>query len=427
MQLSLLLKRTRCLSKSGHTQFISLSNHSAAVVVVAIHAFACCYHIRSALEQVERAIKQEFEEAREIIPDIVATETKFIDFLRCESMDPVKAAVRLSMYWKGRKILFSERWLLPMNQTGTGALSMKDIEVLRAGSHVIFNRPGQGFFSVVDESRLQRPTGNTIFRIIYYMCIPFCDEETQRQGTTVLHVVNSKPRPDPNLDRIMYDLVRAGIPMKLRAFHVVQAYEEGKNECLDFLGYKETSVTGFRLRIYPDRIASDSMIGTLRMLESMGFKREHLPRCLGGDYDHKQYDEWVRTRISIEDMMSSIPLTANRLSLTTPGYRIDAPVRRRRNSGSTNATSSSVDENDRQRNALKSRRSYHRTRLVQFSLREHQRVWEMRNAPLREETVRLESLLAQAHECLVVHLGENDAKEEASLIIPRPDKTSGNK
>ena len=70
----------------------------------------------SALEQVERSIKQEFEEAREIVPDIVANETKFIDFLRCDSMDPYKAAVRISMYWKGRKILFSERWLLPMNQ-----------------------------------------------------------------------------------------------------------------------------------------------------------------------------------------------------------------------------------------------------------------------------------------------------------------------
>ena len=72
-------------------------------------------------------------------------------------------------------------------QAGTGALSMDDIEVLRNGSHVIFNRPGQGFLSIVDESRLKRPTGYAIFRMIYYMCIPFCDEETQRQGPTVLH------------------------------------------------------------------------------------------------------------------------------------------------------------------------------------------------------------------------------------------------
>ena len=73
-------------------------------------------YIHSAMTRVERAIKQEFEEAREIVPELVAAETQFIDFLRCESMDPYKAAVRVAMYWKGRKILFSERWLLPMNQ-----------------------------------------------------------------------------------------------------------------------------------------------------------------------------------------------------------------------------------------------------------------------------------------------------------------------
>jgi len=219
----------------------------------------------------------------------------------------------------------------------------------------------------------------------------------------------------------MYDMVRAGIPMKLGAFHVVQAYEERKHEYLDFLGYKETSVTGFRLRICPDRIASDSMIGTLRMLQNMGFQREHLPHCVGGDYDYKQYDEWIRARISIEDVMSSIPLTANRLSVTNPNYRIDAPVRRRRSSSSTNATTgSSMNESDRQRNALKARRSYHRTRLVEFSLREHEKVWGMRNVALRRENIRLKSLLAEAHQCMEDHVDEDSAKD-----TPRPDEAGG--
>ena len=219
----------------------------------------------------------------------------------------------------------------------------------------------------------------------------------------------------------MYDLVRAGIPTKLKSFHVVQAYEEGKNECLDYLGYKETAVTGFRLRIYPDRIASDSMIGTFRMLESLGFQREHLPHCLGGSYDYKQYDEWVRARISIEDLMSSVPLTANRLSVTSPAYRVDTPIRRRKQSASSSATSSSyTDESTRQRNALKARRAYHRSKLIEFSLSEHQRVWEMRNAPLREENSQLESLLAKANACVVEHLGESEAKDEESLNVSGP-------
>ena len=120
---------------------------------------------------------------------------------------------------------------------------MKDIEILRTGAYVILQRPGQGIVNIVDESRLARPTGRTVFRLQYYFVLPFCDEHTQREGTTVLHIVNSKPRPEPNLDRAMFDLLQAGIPCKLKAMHVVQAYEQGKEEFMDFLGYKgETHV-----------------------------------------------------------------------------------------------------------------------------------------------------------------------------------------
>ena len=69
-----------------------------------------------AFANVDKSAKQEFEEAREIVPELVAEETKFMDFLRTENMDPLKAAKRVAAYWKVRKILFQERWLLPMNQ-----------------------------------------------------------------------------------------------------------------------------------------------------------------------------------------------------------------------------------------------------------------------------------------------------------------------
>ena len=64
-------------------------------------------------------LKQEFDEAREIVPELVARETKFLDFLRVEGGDPLAAAMRIASYWKCRKILFEERWLLPMNQVRT--------------------------------------------------------------------------------------------------------------------------------------------------------------------------------------------------------------------------------------------------------------------------------------------------------------------
>lgn len=204
------------------------------------------------------------------------------------------------------------------------------------------------------------------------------------------------------MDRNMYDMVQASMPCLLTSYHVVQAFEgNGKQDCMDFLGYKETKVTGFRLRRYPGRIASDSLVGTLRMLESKGFKREHLPRCVGGLYDYRQYDEWIRERISIEDALSAAPLTSSRLSIV-PTDRVDAPIRRQRkgknanNDKQTTETKTETEEMTRKRNALKSRRSYHRRQLELFSLNEQVRVWTTHNARLRQEQARLEALLAMA-------------------------------
>lgn len=376
--------------------------------------------MQTAFDFIVKADKQEFEgktidnlnglrfsntsltadsEAREIVPEIVECESKFMDFLRCENMDPFKAAKRVAAYWKCRKILFAERWLLPMNQTGTGTLSMEDIEILRMGSRVIFRRLGQGFFAIVDESRLTRPPGNSIFRLMLYMAIPFCDEATQIEGTTVVHIVNSQPRQPPNLDRIMFDLVKAGLPTTLKAYHVVQAYEEGRNEYMDFLGFKEAKIAQFRVRADPNLVVADSVHGTWTKLNSLGFKQEHLPRCVGGTYDYSQFAEWTRARISVEDMMSSTPLMANRLTVVST-RRVDAPIRRRSGSGGE------TQEEVRLRNAIKSRRSYHRRKLEEFSLREHQRVWEIRNEPIRKQNALLEGMLAQGQAIVKLYTGQ---------------------
>ena len=45
-----------------------------------------------------------------------------------------RAARRRCRYWKARKQVFGEeRWLLPLTQTGQGALSPSDVEILRSG------------------------------------------------------------------------------------------------------------------------------------------------------------------------------------------------------------------------------------------------------------------------------------------------------
>lgn len=118
----------------------------------------------------------------------MARETDFVDFLRTELLDPDRAARRLCLYWKARKICFGERWLLPLNQTGAGALSMHDVEMLRTGSRAFIQRPGQGFLALVDDSRLPRSPGIFLFRLMFYVAHLHNDEFTQREGATFVHI-----------------------------------------------------------------------------------------------------------------------------------------------------------------------------------------------------------------------------------------------
>ena len=61
-------------------------------------------------------LTEEYQAALEVIPQRVRTEAKVSDFLQAEKNDPQKAAIRLAKYWKTRKWIFGDRWLLPMNQ-----------------------------------------------------------------------------------------------------------------------------------------------------------------------------------------------------------------------------------------------------------------------------------------------------------------------
>ena len=65
----------------------------------------------TALKQLDKDVRRDFDQAFEVAPELVLKESRFIDFLRIDEFDTHKAAVRLAMYWKNRKILFAERWV----------------------------------------------------------------------------------------------------------------------------------------------------------------------------------------------------------------------------------------------------------------------------------------------------------------------------
>lgn len=312
-----------------------------------------------------------------------------------------------------------------MSQTGNGAMSMDEVEMLRSGYVMAFNRPGQGMVAVYDISRCEKFDSARHARVIMYINTVFSDEVTESEGFTIVYVVQSGKNPTQDLDPEGWKMCVLALPTRAKQLLVAQAFEEGKEGILSFLGYQTARTAEFRSKQQTERLISDSFSGTLALLEKRGVQRRYLPRCLGGDFDYEiGLPKWVRMRISIEDIMSPAPIKCNKLSplvvhngglLTVAGAEgtLVATVTGRKKPARKKKPVAQVpnDESAKKLNALYSRRSYHRRKLEMIGLEEEVSQWKERNVACRKEEERLIKLLDSA-KALISNI---DATEFASL------------
>ena len=361
----------------------------------------------TAFQNLDDGLTREYRIAIETVPDLVESETPFIDFLRTENYDANKAARRLAMYWKYRKDIFGDRWLLRMTQTGTGTLAMGDIEILRSGYLLVFPTP-TGPVLLLDSTRLKHALANVLDRCVFYILTTCSDETAQTQGGTLLSIVSSRKGPvkDMNQRQQQWSFVHSAMPFKFKRAVVVQSYEEeGKQRLLEFLAYKQSRLLEYTSGIHTDLISKDSFSTTLRELLKEGFDRAHIPVDMGGDFDYGMVARWTRMRISLEDAVSAAPPKRN----VIPNQIIVSSMIENAShlqQGSNNALIPATITNKvkqqfqkeltRKRNASYARRSYHRKKMELVFVQEKLNAVERENAQLRAQGKRLESLLLEA-------------------------------
>jgi hypothetical protein len=305
--------------------------------------------------------KREYLEALEEVPELVETESARRFFLNAEDYNPLRAAARLARYWKMRKSVFgSQRWLLPLTQTGTGALNSDDIAILRSGYLVAFHQHDN--LIVMDASRL--PVYNiSLERCLYYWTYTFREALMINPNICMLHLVNSTPRPSPNLENRVWEIGFTCLPIKSLSLKVTHTYEEDKQPLVDFLAFQTEKFLNFTTSQFPnrrglERIALGSMERNLLALEQLGISRKQLPRRFGGFYDYSEFvspprksaltkprcfflwlafdspsrlpasgwqDRWIGCQISIEGAMSSAPPKLN-ASLWTDSRMSLSPI-----------------------------------------------------------------------------------------------------
>lgn len=236
-------------------------------------------------------------------------------------------------------------------------------------------------------------------RATVYCCTVCPDEDSQTRGAILFYPITSKNLSGVGFRRALWDFVRSAAPIKVTKVLVAQSYEPAKQQLLEYLRVQTAAVVGFNSQMPPDQIYADSMTRTVRQLEASGIHRDFTPVSLGGNlcFDTMIAD-WMRMRISVEDMMDARGTAG---SLSTPpvvGASLTRVTKRR-------DREPDMPEADfcRKRNALYSRRMYHKRKLALLSLNEEVKMWQDRNAAARTEHQRLRELMEQASAVVSAH------------------------
>lgn len=96
--------------------------------------------LQGPIEALPAAERAEYNMALQLAPQLVLVESDPLRFLRFEHYDAAKAARGIARYWKIRKEIFGERWILPLLVSTTpgddnrnSALSPRVMEALKTG------------------------------------------------------------------------------------------------------------------------------------------------------------------------------------------------------------------------------------------------------------------------------------------------------
>ena len=254
--------------------------------------------------------KRDYILAKEEVPELVEKETPWKDFVWTESGNTYLAALRIARYWKARRHTFGEeRWLRPLIQTGSGALDIHDIELLRSGFLVMMVRPTGGILGLMDFSKLPPYyESNSVLRVYYYIAKLFARES--QKGYTVINVETGKARSNP-LTLEIQAILEVAFPMKLREsrlFLVQGCFEPGREALLDNALSLGEHVMRSTTRNHVNRILGASIRQAQHHIQSAsgGIEREYLPLCIGGSFEYKMYGQWIQDRVSVE--FAQLPL-----------------------------------------------------------------------------------------------------------------------
>mmetsp|Transcript_26833 Transcript_26833/g.61732 ORF Transcript_26833/g.61732 Transcript_26833/m.61732 type:complete len:1310 (-) Transcript_26833:22-3951(-) len=341
--------------------------------------------LNEAIAQLPNSESSSYLRAKHESPMLVQKESNPLLFLRFEQFNTWNAAKRLCFYWTERCKAFKELAYCPMNQTGEGALTKQDIEVLSYG-HLAFLPPDKDGRTVVfqDASRLSNPDHHTLTRLMFYWYHILCQQKDVVSNGFVLICYLSRVTMSMMGKKLRerVELGRKAFPFKRHSLHIIPNFED--RSVLD-----EIIPTIFSL--FPN--GSDychrcnSMKELLDKLAEHGLSKEALPESIGGDWSYTNFINWQERQMRME---WELPLGA--LDKGQEQSYTAKPI--------SELKDDERKERKRRYNILHSRRKRRRDRLESEGFRQQIDKLEEDRKGILQERDRLQNLISQAQQII---------------------------
>lgn len=349
--------------------------------------------------------------AKKEAPTLVEKESNPILYLRFSKYNTWDAAKRLVRYWKERVYYFKERAFLPMNQTGEGALSRKDVSVMSTGYWAALPSDSEGHAVIFGDAarRGKHKDPDMLIRHLFYWNHCILSEQPVEKGVVVLVYVHkaAKAITSPELKARM-QLASDCMLMWVHSLHVVP--KVSRRSILDeVLPIIFNLFPKSKTKRYCHRCKTNDEI--LSILEQHKLQRRDLPEIIGGDWSYENFVTWQERRIRIE---WELPLGV----LGEEGDDFSAKAL-------SELTEDERRERKRRYNILHSRRKRRRDRLETDVLETQIEELKEERSRILAEYDRLRRLQMQAKQTLqqsgfVIFQAPDQTVQEQQIPISRP-------
>jgi len=271
--------------------------------------------------------KAAYLEALERAPHLFETESDPFCFLERDNYNQWDADGRIVDYWAERKKIFEDKAFFPLTLFGESALSDEVIRAIRSGISLLLpnDNSGRSVMCCHQDRLAEFPIHVNLQAVFYHHFILMRNAQNRKDGYVWL-VNKGNDMLDPRRGKLIFEFMRAFMPVKVHSIHLLTTRGSQINPImLNLWKWYTNEKVYVHMCNTPEECAAS--------LRTFGFKKEKLPKVLGGSWETVQWDglkeeeqgNWLRDKTfldtrryssskgnGIDDDNSSSSMTINR-------------------------------------------------------------------------------------------------------------------